>query len=61
MWVHFRFVSLRCMKESCDICFLKGCGFVLLLCSILVFWFAMSLAGALRAENCGSLLEEDRC
>ena len=61
MRVHFRFVSLWCLKESSDICFLKGCGFhfIARFYSYLVFWFAMSLAGGLRAEDCGSLLEEE--
>lgn len=62
MWVRFRFVSLWCVKESCDICFLKGCGFFFIarIYSCLVFWFAVSLAGALRAEDCGFLLEQGR-
>lgn len=40
--------------------FLKVAAFLFIarFYSCLVFWFAISLAGALRAEDCGSLLEE---
>lgn len=41
--------------------FLKVAAFLFIarFYSCLVFWFAISLAGALRAEDCGSLLEEE--